>query len=157
MEFNFNGPSGPLRIALAIIVGLGAIGYGGYMYSAQSAALESTESAQATIVSTSIERVDERRGNDDYSPHATFEYTYRGETYTSSDMYPGGVSHEFETKEDARAQLDGYEPGATATVYVPTNSPGDGFLAHESSNKPLYISALGGILVLGTIVSIVRS
>jgi len=78
MEFNFSGPSGPLRIALAIIVGLGAMGYGGYMYSAQSTALESTETVEAIIVSTSIEEIDSRKGLDDYSPHATFNYTYDG-------------------------------------------------------------------------------
>lgn len=157
MEFNFDGPSGTLQIALALLVGLGALGYGAYSYSAQSAALESTETVDATIVSTSIERVDERRGPDDYSPQATFNYTYEGETHTSSNMYPGGVSHEFGTKEDARAQLERYEPGATVTAYVPSDSPGNAFLKLESSNKPLYITGLGAVLVLGTLVSIVRN
>lgn len=157
MEFNFNGPSGPLQIALAIIVGLGAVGYGAYSYSAQSAALESTETVDATIVSTSIERLNSRRGTDDYSPQATINYTYNGEPYTSSNMYPGDVSHEFETKEDARAQLAGYETGDTVTAYVTTDSPSNAFLKHESSNKPLYIIGLGAILVLGTLVSIVRN
>jgi hypothetical protein len=72
-------------------------------------------------------------------------------------MYPGDVSHEFGTKEDARAQLEGYEPGATVTAYVPSNSPGNAFLKHESSNKPLYITGLGAILVLGTLVSLIRN
>ncbi len=157
MEFNFNGPSGALQIALTLIVGLGAIGYGGYSYSAQSAALDSTETVDATIVSTSIERHDARRGTDDYSPQATFNYTYEGETYTSSHVYPGDVLHEFGTKEDARAQLEGYEPGATVTAYVPSDSPENAFLKYESSNKPLYIIGLGAILVLGTIVSVLRS
>ncbi|MFA9516622.1 DUF3592 domain-containing protein [Halopenitus sp. H-Gu1] len=157
MEFNFNGPSGPLQITLALIVGLGAVGYGGYSYSAQSAALDSTETVDATIVSTSIERIDERRGTDDYSPQATFNYTFNGEPYTSSNMYPGDVSHEFGTKEKASAQLEGYETGATVTAYVPTDSPDNAFLKHESSNKPLYILGLGGIVVLSTLASIIRS
>jgi len=157
MEFDFDGPSGTFRIALALIVGFGAMGYGAYSYSSQSAALDSTETVDATIVSTSIERLNERRGTDDYSPQATFNYTYEGETYTSSHMYPGGVTHEFETKEDARAKLGGYEPGASVTAYVPTDSPGNAFLKHESSNKPLYIIGLGAVFVLGTIVSIFRN
>jgi hypothetical protein len=119
--------------------------------------MDSTETVDATVVSTSIERVHERRGTDDYSPKATFNYSYEGETYTSSHMYPGGVSHEFETEEDARAQLEGYEQGATVTAYVPTDAPGDAFLKHQSSNKPLYIIGFGGIFVLGTAVSIVRN
>ena len=157
MELEFNGPSGTLQIALALIVGLGAIGYGAYSYSSQSAALDSTETVDATIVSTSIERLNERRGTDDYSPQATFNYTYEGETYTSSHMYPGGISHEFETREDARAQLAGYESGATVTAYVPTDSPGKAFLKHESSNKPLYIIGFGGTFVLATVISIFRN
>jgi len=157
MELEFNGPSGTLQIALALIVGLGAIGYGAYSYSSQSAAVDSTETVDATIVSTSIERLNERRGTDDYSPQATFNYTYEGETYTSSHMYPGGISHEFETREDARAQLAGYESGATVTAYVPTDSPGKAFLKHESSNKPLYIIGFGGIFVLATVISIFRN
>ncbi|AXG10533.1 DUF3592 domain-containing protein [Haloplanus rubicundus] len=157
MEFNFNGPSGTLQIAFALAVGLGAMGYGAYSYSSQSAALHSTETVDATIVSTSIERVNERRGTDDYRPQATFNYTYEGEPYTSSNMYPGGISHEFETKEDARAQLEGYESGATVTAYAPTDSPDKAFLKHESSNKPLYIIGFGGLFVLGTIVSIFRN
>ena len=157
MEFNFDGPSGTLQIALALLVGFGAMGYGAYSYSSQSAALDSTETVDATIVSTSIERINERRGTDDYSPQATFNYTYEGETYTSSHMYPGGVTHEFETQEDARAKLEGYEPGATVTAYVPTDSPGKAVLKHESSNKPLYIIGLGALLALGTVVSIFRN
>lgn len=157
MEFNLNGPSGSLQIALALIVGLSAIGYGGYSYSAQSKALDSKETVDATIVSTSIERIDVRRGGDKYSPQATFEYSYKGETYTSSNIYPGGVSHEFGTEEDARVQLEGYDPGATVTAYVPSDSPGNAFLKQESSNKPLYITGLGAVLVLGTLLSIFRN
>ncbi|WP_080510737.1 DUF3592 domain-containing protein [Halorubrum californiense] len=153
MEIDFDGPSGTLQIALALIVGLGVMGYGGYSYTAQSAALDSTETVDATIVSTSIEQLDQRRGTDDYSPQATFNYTYKNETYTSSHMYPGGITHEFETEEDARAKLEAYEPGASITAYVPTDSPRNAFLKHQSSNKPLYIIGFGAIFVLGTIVS----
>lgn len=157
MKFDFDGPSGPLQIALTLLVGLVAVGYGGYAYTAQSAALDSTERVQATVVSTSIERLDERRGTDDYSPHATFNYTYEGETYTSSNVYPGDVTHEFGTEEEARAQLEGLEPGATVRAYVPVDSPADAFLEHQSSDRPLYVAGLGAILVAGSLVSIVRN
>ncbi|QIB79843.1 DUF3592 domain-containing protein [Haloferax volcanii] len=157
MEFKFNGPSGPLGVALLLILGLGVMGYGGYSYLAQSSALDATETVDATVVSTAIEQVNQRRGTDDYRPQATFRYTYEGERYTSTHMYPGGVSREFETKEDAQSQLGDYEQGATVTAYVPSNSPGDAFLIHESSNKPLYITGFGAALVLGTLVSVLRN
>jgi hypothetical protein len=156
MEINFDGPSGPLQIAFALILGLGTIGYGAYSYSAQTAALDSTETVDATIVSTSIERLDERRGTDDYSPQATFNYTYEGERYTSSNVFPGKLPREFETKDEAGAQLEGYESGSTVRAYVPQNSPGNAFLKHESSNKPLIVTGLGAIVVLGTVFSIFR-
>jgi len=157
MEFTIDGPSGPLRIALALIVGLTAIGYGGYSYSAQASALEATGTTEVTIESTSIERVDERRGPDDYSPRATFSYTYEGESYTSSNLYPGGVSHEFDTEADARAQLAEYEPGSTATAYVPSDSPGNAFLERERSDKPFYAIGLGSVIVLGTLFTAFRN
>jgi len=156
MEINFDGPSGPLQIAFALILGLGTIGYGAYSYSAQTAALDSTETVDATVVSTSIERLDERRGTDDYSPQATFNYTYEGEQYTSSNVFPGKLPREFGTKDKARAQLEGYESGNTVRAYVPQNNPGNAFLEHESSNKPLLVTGLGAIVVLGTVVSIFR-
>jgi hypothetical protein len=152
----FNGTFRTIQIALALLVGLGAVGYGGYIHSAQSSAVDSTETVDATIVSTSIERHDTRRGTDDYSPQASFNYTYDGDSYTSAHMYPGGVSHEFETKKEAEAQLADYEPGANVTAHVPSDSPENAFLKHESSNRPLHIIGLGAILVLGTLVSIVR-
>lgn len=156
MEFNFNGPSGTLQIALALLVGLGAMGYGAYSYTAQSSALDSAETVEATIVSTSIETVSQRRGTE-YSPQATFNYTYEGETYTSSNVYPGKLAREFGSEEDARAQLEGYEPGDTVTAYVPSDDPGNAFLKHESSNKPFLVIGLGGVIVLGTVVSIFRN
>ncbi|GAB6860169.1 hypothetical protein JCM17092_02580 [Haloplanus litoreus] len=131
--------------------------YGADSYSAHSAALDATERVDTTVVATSLERVKQRRGTDGYRPRATFNHTYEGEADTSSNVYPGGVTHEFETKEDARAKLEGYEPGATVTAYVPTDSPGNAFLKHRSSNKPFYIIGLGALLALGTSVSIFRN
>ncbi|WP_254522278.1 DUF3592 domain-containing protein [Natrinema caseinilyticum] len=155
MELDFNGPSGAIQIAIALIIGLGTIGYGAYSYSAQSSALDTAETVDATIVSTSIETREERRGTD-YTPHVTFNYVYEGETYTASNVYPGKLPREFGSKEDARAELDGYEPGDTVTAYVPPNSPGNAFLKHESSNKPLLVVGFGGIVVMGTIFTVLR-
>lgn len=155
MEFNFNGPSGTLQIAVALILGLGTMGYGAYSYTAQSSALDSAESVNATIASISVETIQERRGTD-YSPQATFSYTYKGEDYTSSNVYPGKLPREFDSKEEARSQLKGYEPDDTVTAYVPPGSPGNAFLKHKSSNKPFIVIGLGAIVVLGTVYSMFR-
>ena len=55
MEFEFDGPSGILQIAFALLVGLSIVGYGAYSYTTQSAALDSAETVNATVVSTAIE------------------------------------------------------------------------------------------------------
>jgi hypothetical protein len=143
-----NGPSGPIGIALAVILGLGTMGYGAYSYSAQSSALDSAETVDATVSSVSVERDSAGKGVD-YTPKATFNYTYEGETYTSSNVYPGKLPREFGSEEKARSQLDGYESGSTVTAYVPQDSPGNAYLKQESSNKPLLVIGLGALLALG--------
>jgi hypothetical protein len=156
MEFNFDGPSGPLQVAVMLLLGLGTIGYGAYGYTAQTSALDSAETVDATIVSTSVETHSNRRGTE-YSPKATFEYTHEGESYTSSKVFPGKLPREFGSEEDARAKIEGYDPGDTVTAYVPSDAPGSAYLKHEQSDKPLIVAGLGVLVVLGTVVSVLRS
>jgi hypothetical protein len=156
MEFNFDGPSGTVQIVVALLVGLGTVGYGAYSYTAQASALESTETVDATLVSTDVETINQRRGTA-YTPQATFEYTYQGASYTASNVYPGPLPREFDSRADARAQLDGYAAGDTVTAYVPVDDPGKAFLKHERSNKPFLVIGVGGVFVLGTLVSVFRN
>jgi hypothetical protein len=150
-----NGPSGTLQTVLALLVGLGAVGYGAYSYTTQVSALDSAETVDATIVSTGVETNDQRRGVS-YTPLATFNYSYGGETYTVTNVYPGKLPREFGSRESARSQLEGYEPGETVTAYVPPDTPGDAFLKHERSNKPFLVVGLGALFVLGTLYSTIR-
>ncbi|WP_435179121.1 DUF3592 domain-containing protein [Halorussus sp. AFM4] len=142
-----NGPSGTLQIALTILVGLATIGYGAYSYSEQSSALDSAVEVDATITATSVTEDSAGKGVH-YEAHATFNYTYEGETYTSSNVYPGTLPREFDTREEAKSQLEGYEPGDTVTAYVPPDSPGNAYLKHESSNKPFFVIGFGALFVL---------
>lgn len=156
MELNFDGPSGTLQIAIALLTGLGTMGYGAYSYTVQSSELDSAESVDATIVSTEIETISARHGTD-YSPEATFEYTYEGDTYTSSNVYPGNLPREFTSRNDARFQLKGYEPGETVTAYIPPDTPENAYLKHRSSNKPFIAIGLGALFLLGTAISMLRN
>lgn len=151
-----NGPSGPLGIALALLVGLGAMGYGAYDYTQQTSALESSTTVDATIVSTGVETNHQRRGTS-YSPQATFDYSYEGTNYTASNVYPGNIPRTFDREETARAQLEGYDEGATVTAYVPRDDPGDAFLRHESSTTPFFVIGFGALFVLGTVYSALQS
>ncbi len=128
--------------------------YGVYSYSQQTAALDSAEEVDATIISTSVE-TNTGKGNT-YTPRATFNYTYEGETYTASNVYPGELPREFGSEEKARAQLKGYESGATVTAYVPTASPGNAYLRHESSNKPFLVIGFGALFLVGAARSAIK-
>jgi hypothetical protein len=153
MRLSINGPSGPLRIGLALLLGVAAMGYGAYSYTAQTSALDSAETVEATVVSTGVEEVDQRRGTE-YRPLATFNYSYGGERYTASNVYPGTLPREFDTREAAAEALSGYEPGDSVTAYVPPESPGNAYLKHESSNKPFLVIGVGALFVAGAVRSV---
>jgi len=155
VEFNIDGPSGTLQVALVLLVGLGTFGYGGYGYAVQSAAVGSAQTVDATVVTTTVETVEQRRGTG-YAPRATFNYTYDGRRYTSANVYPGPLAREFDSEAAARAQLRGYEPGSTVTAYVPPESPGAAFLRDERSDKPLFVMGAGAVLVVGAVGSFLR-
>ncbi|WP_277543179.1 DUF3592 domain-containing protein [Haloarcula laminariae] len=155
MGVEINGPSGTFRILLTVVIGFGAIGYGGYSYTSQTSALDSAVTVNATIVSTSVETVSQRRGTE-YRPQATFNYTYNRKAYTTTNVYPGPLSREFGSPEEASAQLDGFESGTTVTAYVPPDSPNDAFLKVERSNKPFLLAGFGVLLVLGALASALR-
>lgn len=108
-----------------LLVGLASVGYGAYSYHVQSAALDSTATVNTTITDTSV--VEDGGKTASYEPHATFEYRYRGENYTSSNVYPGTLGKDFDTESTAREVLAPYEPGETATAYVPTDDPSGRF------------------------------
>ncbi len=143
----FNGPSGPLGIALALLVGLGALGYGAYSYTQQSAALDSAVTTEATVVDTSVETVNQRRGVG-YAPQVTFDYSFEGSSYTSSNVYPGPLTRDFDTESAAREVISAYEPNTTATAYVPPSTPNGAFLEHESSNGPFLLMGIGSLFLV---------
>lgn len=155
MEFNISGPSGTLRIVLIVVLGLATVGYGAYSYNAQTSSLDSAVEVNATVSTTSVEENQLRRGVS-YTPQATFSYRYEGERYNSSNVYPGTLPREFDSREAADSALDGYEPGETVTAYVPPGSPGSAFLKNESSNKPFLVIGVGVLFLLGAVYSVFR-
>jgi len=155
MKFNVNGPSGGLQVAVVVLIGLGTIGYGAYSYNAQTSALGSAVEVDATVTSTSVEENDKRRGVS-YSPKATFTYTYEGEEYTSSNVYPGTLPREFDTEDDARDALDGYGEDEAVTAYAPPESPGSAYLKKEGSNKPFLVMGIGVLFLFAALYSAVR-
>jgi len=142
-----SGPSGRIGIALTLVLGLASIGFGAYSYSTQSSALDSATTVEGTVTSTAVEERSTKGTS--YVPRATFEYTYEGERYTASNVYPGTLVRDFDTESAASAELEGYESGETATVYVPTDAPEEGYLKPKRSNKPLLLVGVGALFLLG--------
>ncbi len=151
-----NGPDGPLGVAIALVVSLGVVGFGVYSYVGQAQALDDTETVSATIVETAIDS-DTHRGDTDYTPSATFTYTYEGSTYTTTNLYPGPVSKEFDTRQAAQDALSGLETGASTTAYVPVDAPRKAFLTDTRSNKPLVFIVLGLLVGGVTVVQTIRN
>lgn len=146
------GPSGTLQVFATVVVGLALVGYGGYSLMMQSSALENSVEVNATVQSTGVDTVSQRRGTE-YRPTASFNYSYDGENYSSSNVYPGNnlpvgsLEPTYNSREKASSALKDYEMGSQVTAYINSNSPSNGYLKHESSNKPYFIIFIGLLFV----------
>ena len=93
-------------------------------------------------------------GTDTYRPVITYRYTVRGREYVGrrirmSNWLAMGMEHW--TQAEARGVLDGYYPGAPATVYFDPESPRHSLL-RPGVPRPLYFAAVL-LVVLGTAVT----
>jgi len=147
-----SGPSSRLQVALAVLLGLATIGYGAYSYQAQTSALDDTTMVDATLLDVSVEKHSGK--GDTYSPVATYNYTYEGRR-SPPRTYPGTLPREFGSREKARDQIDGGARGHRHRVR-PDRRPGNAFLEHEQSDKPLLVVGFGVLFVLGAAYYVLR-
>jgi hypothetical protein len=106
---------------------------------------------EATITEVGVETESTRAisgSNVKYEPEVKFTYTYRGETYTGDDLFPGSTPTRYETESAARNAIAEYEPGMTATAYVDPDDPETAFLKNRTSNRQLLYIGIGLILAL---------
>jgi len=145
----FRLPSSSTWAPIVILVfGLVAGGYGTYDYQQQAGKIDDAVTVNATVTDTNIRTVSQRRGRVDYEPQVTFEYQYRGESYTGNDIHPATVSRDYDSESKAESVLAAYDVNSTVTAYVPPNAPGDAFLEAEKSNEPLKFAGIGVLCVL---------
>jgi len=152
MEFNLNSPSGDIQTVLVLLAGIATLSYGAYGLHSQTSALSDSVEVNASIESTGVEEVSQRRGTG-YEPEATFTYSFEGESYRSSNFYPGLTSNTFSTREDALSEVSKYGNGSV-TAYVDPESPEKAFLKKEKSNTPLMITGIGTVMALVSLKSI---
>ncbi len=144
-----------------MLLGFAALTIGWVGYASSTSALANAEPVDVTVLETNVTTVGS--GTDlQYAPAITYEYEYRGKTYRSDSVDPGITTRAYPTREDARAVLEPYEDGETATGYVVPGKPNRSFLrkptmtqrlASESGNTvamliglPLFLLGLFGAI-----------
>jgi len=131
-----------------ILVGIGLIFLGCSTYTSQNQALDNPVNVSATVTDTGIDQDSSRRGGIDYQPEINFEYSYEGQEYTSTNMYPGGQEpKEHNLESEAREVVEEYSQGSEINVYVPPESSGEAFIHAEKTNNP-FIAMGGGVLFI---------
>lgn len=137
------------RLAVLLMVGFcfavaGSTYYLAFHQPAQT--MQRAETVQGTIDSTDIV-VQSGDTSSGYAPVVRYEYSYRGETYTS-DQYSlvgGAPAGSRSTVSDF---LDQYTAGQTVTVYVDPQDPSNSFLTRGSVGLPFY-GAIGFFVFVG--------
>jgi hypothetical protein len=155
---NINGPDSLKGALLYILIGIAIISYGGYDYVQQTEAVRESVKVDATITELDIEADSGTSSNPgaNFDPVVEFEYTYNGNEYTGTQIYPANIEQNYETQSGAEAAIDEYEQGTQTTAYVSPDQPGDAFLKNQTSNAPMIAIVLGGVFTLFATVSAVR-
>ncbi|WP_435366014.1 DUF3592 domain-containing protein [Haloarchaeobius sp. DYHT-AS-18] len=144
-----DGPSTFRGAVLFLVVGLAMTGFGAYDYLQQSDAMENAVSVDAEMTEVGVESDSAGSSTDvEYTPTVEFSYTYEGESYTSTNLYPAETTPSYDTRSAARDAVADYDEGATVTAYVSPDQPGNAFLKNEKSNSPLLFAGIGLFFVL---------
>jgi hypothetical protein len=138
------------RSLYLLLLAVALLGLGGYSHVQQGRAVDTAVTVQATVDSADVERLDAGRGID-YEPDIEYTYRYRGETYTSDQVFPGPTVRTYSDRSKAQSVVRSYRPGTTVRAYVRPSAPGDAFLIRERTPWPARALALGGAL-LGLVV-----
>jgi hypothetical protein len=133
-----------------LVLAVALVGAGGYSYVQQGQAVGDAVAVQATVDSARVERLDAGRGID-YEPEIEYTYRYRGETYTSEQVFPGPTIRTYSDRSNAESIVRSYEPGTAVRAYVRPSDPSNAFLIRERTPWPTRALAVGGVL-LGLVV-----
>ena len=138
-----------------IVAGAAAAGFGGYMWMEQGERIDSYESTEATVLSSEVDV--ERRNDPDssgqertYYAEITYEYTVDGETYQSSNIYPG-MGRSSSGQNQAQNLVEDHPEGETVTAYYDPDNPSNSFLIKNQQLLFLGMAGFGGLFVLAGI------
>ena len=138
-----------LGLALSVLLCLGFLVGGAYLYVDGARAVNSFQQTEATVISSDV-----RSGSDigEYYVDVTYEYTVDGRTYDSENVYPGPGQT---SKSEFRAEdvVENYPDGATVTAYYNPGDPSESFLIKQRNTlMPLSMIGMGALtsLAFGT-------
>lgn len=139
-------------------VTVGAVGWIDYQNTQDD--IDNAVEVEGTVVETSIQE-DEREVDPDddgvyedteteYEPVVRYNYTYEGEEYTSTSVYPGS-ERSFDTHDEAANVTDQFTAGEPVTINVNSDDPARAFLLAEEGSLVL-LAITTGAAVLGLLV-----
>lgn len=138
-----------LGLLFGVVVAVGLIAGGAYLYVEDARAVNTFEQTEATVVSSDV-----RSGTDtgEYYVEVDYEYTVDGETYDSSNVYPG-PGQVSKSRIDAEDVVENYPEGETVTAYYNPEDPSESFLIKQrNTTMPMLMVGMGALtgLAFGT-------
>lgn len=132
-------------VVIALVLGLGLM-YGSYAYYDDIRKANNTVPVEATTVESDYSETTGPDGPGDrvFRIDITYEYQYKGETYTSSNYARGPDGYRVDTEFRAEQIMDSFEPGDTVEAHV---NPNDPTVAHIRDRRDLGITERVGSLV----------
>ena len=145
--------TGSLLLAL---VGLALLWGGIRQYRHQRGAVRRAETAQGTVESVGVQQI-ATGSQTAYVPTLSYEYRTPTQRLRGEQLYPGRSQYTklFDSESTAEKALEGYEPGASTTVYYDPEAPDHSFLEPSPHGAPSLariafgtgLIALGGVLL----------
>lgn len=142
---------------LVFLVCMGFFATGGYLLWSQQQAVAGSEEISGTVESASVEEETTQRDVDDdgmpeedtnYYAQVTYDYTYQGQQYESSNVFPGAGDPSI-SRSEANEIVDEHSSGTETTVYVDTDNPSNAYLVQERNLAfPIGFMLFGGVLAL---------
>jgi hypothetical protein len=125
-------------IVMLLVSGVALTGFSGYVWFDQRQEVRTFEPTEATVISSDVHGMGEDRELD-----VTYEYTVDGETYESSNVYPGA----FDLNSNAEAVVADHPEGATVTAYYDPANPSNAFLIKTRNTLILLLMTAFGLLL----------
>jgi len=143
---------GKAMSVFVLLAGLGIVGVGAYSYVADSGTLENRVQITAEVSDVGVEQLQGSRGRESYVPAVTFQYRFRGASYTSDRIYPGTTQPRYEDRATAQSRASAYAVGERVTAYVDPGAPEQAFLEDTRSGQAtgaffvgVLVSLIGGV------------